>query len=252
MRIWTAISIAGLLFSGCDYRLGFRHFAAPITPSAQHAGADFVVGDDGSITFLKDRLEVRVTPMTADELNRHFSTASVGKKGFAEPNPYVTADNPYTFGDWTPPGEKRPPERFTVFLLGVKNYAFPKVQLDPGNMSIVSTNGWNYEVLSQSALIEYYSPYAVAYAGNSRSKFRERTDILRRSLFKSDLIFSGQELQGFVIFPILDHDVEDFTVWVRDMALRFDYRGESIEAIDIPFRFTRETYYARRSRVEAE
>lgn len=252
MRILTALSILVLSLGGCGYKLGYRYFSGPIAPSAEHASSEFVVGDDRSITFLKDRLEVSIVPLVAEELNRQFGPHSQAPEGFAEPNPYATADNPYTYGDWNPPGEEKAPERFTVFLLKVKNYAFPKVQLDPKNMSIASANGWNYQVLSQSALIEYYFPYAVAYGGNARRKFEERTDILRRTLFKDDMIFSGQEYEGFVVFPVLDQDVEEITVWVKDMALRFDYRGEPTEKIDIPFHFVREIYYARHARTREE
>jgi len=251
MRVLTALLILGLPLGGCGYKLGYRHFAGPIAPDAGHASEDFVVGDDRSITFIKDRLEVSIVPLTSEELNRHFALHSAAPKGFAQPNPYTTSDNPYTYGDWKPPGEDGAPERFTVFLLKVKNYAFPKVQLAPQNVSIISANGWNYQVLSQSALIEYYFPYAVAYGGNARRKFEERTDILRRTLFKDEMVFSGQEYEGYIVFPVLDHNVEEFTIWIKDMALRFDFRGESVENVDIPFHFARETYYARNARTGA-
>ena len=107
-------------------------------------------------------------------------------------------------------------------------------------------------MLSESALIEYYFPYAVAYGGNARRKFEERTDILRRTLFKDEMVFSGQEYEGFVVFPVLDAEVEKFTVRVVEMALRFDFRGEPTEMIDIPFHFGRQTYYARSARTEAQ
>ncbi len=252
MSVLAVISIAGLLFGGCGYKLGYRHYAGPIAPLAERASAEFVVGDDRSITFVKDRLEVSITPLTREELNRQFASHSQAPEGFAQPNPYTASDNPYTYGAWNPPGEDEAPARFTVFLVKVKNYAFPKVQLDPQNMSIASAKGWEYQVLSEAALIEYYFPYAVAYAGNARKKFEERTDILRRTLFRDEMVFSGQEYEGYIVFPVLDHDVEEFTVWVREMKLRFDFRGEPTEAIDIPFHFARETYYARHARTGEE
>ena len=250
MKLLTALSVLGLLLSGCGYKLGYRYFAGPIEPSAEYASSEFVIGDDGSITFIKERLEVSIVSLTAEELNRQFASYSQAPEGFKQPNPYTTADNPYTYGDWKPSGEKKAPERFNVFMLEVKNYAFPKVQLDPEETFIVSANGWNYPALKLPALVEYYFPYAVAYGGNARVKFKERTDILRRTLFKDDMIFSGQEYEGFVVFPVLDDDVEEFTVWVKNMVLRFDYSGEPIETIDIPFHFARETYYARHPRTE--
>ena len=136
MRILMALLIFGMSLGGCGYKLGYRHFSGPIVPIAEHASEEFVIGDDRSITFTKDRLEVSIIPLTSAELNRHFASHSQAPAGFAQPNPFTTSDNPYTYGDWNPPGEDQAPERFTVFLLKVKNYAFPKVHLDPINMSI--------------------------------------------------------------------------------------------------------------------
>lgn len=233
-----------LALGGCDYRLGYRHFSGPIVP-APGQEARYVVGDDHSITYVRDRLEITLLPLTAEMLNRQFATQSNSPQGFFRPNPYSTPANPYTYGDWKPPGGEQAPARFTIFLLRVKNYAFPKVRIDPENIEIAAGNGRRYQAVNFSALVEYYWPYAVAYAGNAYSLFKERRDLLLRSLFKDDMIFSGQEAEGYVVFPPLEHDVEAFTVWIRQMALRFDYRNEPIETVDIPYQFARKVYFAR-------
>ena len=240
-----------LLLIGCGHRLGYRHFAGPLLPTSDpDRTAEFSVGDDRSITFRKDRLEVTLLPLTVEMLNRQFSSHSKAPEGFLLPNPYATATNPYTYGDWKPPGEEHAPSRFTVFLLKVKNYAYPKVGVNPSAIELVATNGRRYQPLSLLALIEYYWPYAVAYGGNARTNFQERRDLIRRTLFPDKMIFSGQEQEGYIVFPDLDLDVEEFTVWVRDMGLRFDFRGEPIETVDIPYEFQREVYYARHPRPE--
>ena len=239
--------VAVVALAGCGLKFGYRHFAGPVVPAAIES-ADFVVGDDRSITFVKDRLEVTILPMSADALNRQFATDSVSPDGFTLPNPYATATNPYTYGDWTPPGEDQAPTRFTVFLLKVKNYAYPKVRLDPATIELVSPNGRRYQALSMLALSEYYWPYAVAYGGNARKGFKARRDLLQRTLFPDDMIFSGQEKEGYIVFPQLDRDVENFTLRVLEMALRFDFRNEPVETVDIPYEFQREVYYARERR----
>jgi len=48
----------------------------------------------------------------------------------------------------------------------------------------------------------------------------------------------------------LDLDIEEFTVWIRGIGLRYDYRDEPIESVDIPYTFQREVYYARHPRSE--
>lgn len=249
--VYTLPGVILLLFCSCGIRLGYQHFAGPILPvSGATEAKEYVVGDDRSITYLRDRLEVALLPLTAEALNRQFSNESATPKGFRQPNPYATARNPYTYGDWKPPGEEQAPERFTVFLLKVKNYAYPKVRIDPADISIIAPNGRRYQALSLSALVEYYWPYAVAYAGNSRSNFTGRRDLLRRTLFNNDFVFSGQEKEGYIVFPILDRDVEEFEVRVKDMLLRFDYKGEPVEKIDIPYHFRREVYAAQKPRVD--
>ena len=205
---------------------------------------EFSVGDDRSITFVKDRLEVSLQPLTAEMLNRQLSSHSNSPPGFYRENPYQAPVNPYTYGDWKPSGEEEAPARFSVFLLKVKNYAYPKVRLDPSTMELTAPNGRRYKTLTLSALTEYYWPYAIAYAGNTHRSFKERESIMRKTLFTDDVIFSGQEREGFVVFPALDHDVEDFEVRIDKMALRFDYRNQPLETVDIPYHFTREVSYA--------
>ena len=245
MRIIAAIASVALLSTGCGHKLGYRHFAGPVMPVAESGQAEeFNVGDDRSITFVKDRLEVSLQPLTAEMLNRQFGRQSNSPGGFRRENPYQGPVNPYTYGDWKPAGEEQAPARFSVFLLKVKNYAYPKVRLDPATMEITAPNGRHYQTLDLTALTEYYWPYAIAYAGNTYKSFKEREGLMRKTLFSADMIFSGQETEGFVVFPALDNDVEDFEVRIENMALRFDYRNEPVETVDIPYQFTREVSYA--------
>jgi len=114
------------------------------------------------------------------------------------------------------------------------------VLLDPTKMIIVADNGREYWALSLEQLTLYYRTYAVAYAGNEYDRYEARKDILKQTLYPGDPIFSGQEQEGYVVFPALHPDVDKITVWVKDMVLRFDYKGEPIETLDIPFRFKRD------------
>ena len=59
-------------------------------------------------------------------------------------------------------------------------------------------------------------------------------------MFKNEEIFSGQEADGFVVFPALHHDVSDVEVQVHDVVLRFDFRNEPVESTDINYRFVRD------------
>ena len=70
MRIWicSLLCAAPLLMGGCGHELGYRHFAGPILPAGSEHSEDFVIRDDHSITFVKDRLEVSMLPMTVEML----------------------------------------------------------------------------------------------------------------------------------------------------------------------------------------
>ena len=259
MKRGGIILVLGLglsLAAGCGIKLGYRHYAGPIEPaSTAIAGSQqqgqYVVGDDRSVSFVVDRLEITLLPLSQEMLNRQFASVSSYTEGYARANPYTGPSNPFTYGEWTPSGEDEAPDRFTVFLLKVKNYAYPKVQVDPANIYITSPNGRHYGALSFAALIEYYWPYAVAYAGNSRGKFSDRRDLIRRTLFQNDLIFSGQEQDGHIVFAPLDYDVEEFVVHIKRMPLRYDYKGEPVETIDIDFPFQRQVFYAKSRPAEA-
>ncbi len=248
------LGILILLLPGCGHELGYRHFSGPLLPAVDSEQAEnFIVQDDHSITFVRDRLEVSLLPMTVDMLNRRFPGASSQPEGFHEPNPYLKPTNPYTYGDWKPAWDDESPTRFTVFLVKVKNYAYPKVRLDPHSIEIVAPNGRRYQSYTKLALEEYYATYAVGYAGNTYLSFRKRRDLLIASLYPTEvMVFSGQEQEGFIALDRLADDVEDFEVRISGMVLRFDYRDQPVETVDIRYPFTREVYLARHRRVEAQ
>ena len=61
-------------------------------------------------------------------------------------------------------------------------------------------------------------------------------------MFTDDPIFSGQETQGFVLFPALHDDVTEITVTIEDVVLRFNYADQPVETVDLAFRYDREVF----------
>ena len=59
-------------------------------------------------------------------------------------------------------------------------------------------------------------------------------------MLKDEEIFSGQETEGFVVFPVLHPDVSDIEVQVLDVILRFDFRNEPVETTNISYKFVRD------------
>jgi hypothetical protein len=122
----------------------------------------------------------------------------------------------------------------------VKNYTYPKIQLDTSKMRIVASNGRIYSTLTLPQLEAYYRTYMVGYTGDVNHAYEQRTDILKQTLFPNDVLFSGQEQEGFVVFPKFHPDVDHITVQIRDLVLRFDFRGEPVEKINIEYVFRRD------------
>lgn len=217
-----------LLHTGC----GYRYYTGPLYPAPESERVlNLQVSDDGTVTFIDGRLEIGIRPMTDEALNRHFHRHS---------HSGLESTNPYTFGDWEDPELQQVPSRFTVFLVSVKNYMYPKMRLDPSRVVIVADNGRRYTPLTLRQLEDYYLRYAIAYAGNKYARHRERMSILRNSMYRDDFIFSGQEAEGYIVFPVLHHDVQRITVILRDVALRFDVWDEPIEKVDVEYVFERE------------
>ena len=228
--VWILLGTlaTGILVYSCAYRL----VADPLAPlDEREQGEGSEVSDDGTVTYHIDRLRISLKPLSDEELNRQF--AHVSGEG-------RLSTNPYTFGDWKPEGASRTPSRFTVFLLEVENYAFPKVLLHPLKMSIHAQNGRTFEPYSFEVLREYYYPYNVGYAGNSSTRFEYRKDLLRRTMFPvEEYVFAGTTLEGYVVFPPLHDDVRRIAVHLSEVGLRFDFRNEPTESRDLVFNFQR-------------
>jgi hypothetical protein len=219
---------AGLLLGACAYR-PWAGDLKPLEEARQSTG--MAVEDDGTVIFTKGRLDIRLRPMSDEEMNRQFSTSS--DKG-------ARSTNPYTFGNSTSYITGNTPKRFTVFRLNVKNYEYPKVRL-AGEVVLESANGRKYYALSLQQLEVYYRIYATGFRGNEYREFNDRKTLLQRTMFpKADDIFSGQEQEGYVLFEPLADDVKNVTVTIEGVVIRFDYRGEPAESIAASYRFARD------------
>ena len=204
-----------------------RYFHTDLRPTpGQETGMS--VEDDGSVTYELDRLVINLKPMTDAELNRLAAT-----------NTNLEL-NPYTFGDWKAPGDEQTPPRFTVFRLKVNNYQYPKVRIDPQLAHISTANNRQYGALSFGQLYSYYRAYWLGRTGLGRKAFQTRTDVLKRTLYTGAVVFSGNEEQGFIVFPVLDDDVSDIRVHLDGIALRFNFADEPVETVDLDFSFKRD------------
>ena len=236
LKCFTPLLLVGLLFSGCSYRY-YVEDLKPISEAEQ--GANKTVADDGTVSYTQARLEISLRPMTDEELNRQFPTFS--SEG-------ADSRNPYTFGNSTYFRTGDTPQRFTVFRMYVSNYEYPKVYLDPKEVYITTSNGRKYYALRHEQLVIYYRRYvgsgdggdSPGMPGNALEVLKERDGILRSTMFPDEEVFSAQENEGYLVFKPLAPDVEELTVHIPDVVVRFDYKGDPIEDVDVEMHFERE------------
>ena len=226
-RIPLLLSAICMAFTaaGC----GYYHYAGPLQPAAGQPDR-VKVAEDKTIVFIQGELQVELRPLTDAELNRQFAS-------HASDGPAST--NPYTFGNtefWE--GEKDR-QRFTTFRLQVTNDGYPKVKIDPSRI-VLKAGGAEFWSLNLQQLDTYYRAYAIGFRGNEYARYQERLDILRRTLFKNEEIFAGQQVEGFVVFPTLHHSVHNVELVIHDVVLRFDYSNEPVETVQIEYHLERE------------
>ena len=186
-KLWAWSVLLTLLVMACG-----RYFHTPLQPASRQAEG-MTVNDDGSITYALDRLSIELKPMTDAELNR------------LAPGPDLS-NNPYTFGEWTAPGDEWTPPRFTVFRLKVNNYQFPKVKIDPLNAHITTANTRQYAALSYAQLYQYFrlvlvGPHRPRAQDLSSPHRRAQTDAVQRSLG-----LQRQRRTGVFGLSVLDDD----------------------------------------------
>lgn len=222
--------VLAALLLGLSSSCAYRPFVGPLVPLDDQAPR-MTVHDDGSVVYLLDRFEVRVRPMSDAELNRQFADAS--RDG-------ARSTNAYTYGDLQFSGPDSIRSRFAVFHVAIKNYSFPKVRVDPSRAVLEAGNEREYYSLSLRQLENYYRAYARGYEGNEYARHRRRLDLLRRTLLSSAAVFSGQEAEGYLVFPVLHADVHDVRLILEDVVLRFNFRDEPIELTQITYAFERQ------------
>ena len=235
MKCKISLLCSLLLFSGCSH----RYYAEDLKPvSEAEQGENKTVADDGTVAYKQARLEISLRPMTDEELNRQFSAYS--SEG-------ADSRNPYTFGNSTYFRTGETPQRFTVFRAFVSNYEYPKVYLDPTQVYITTSNGRKYYALTRDQISIYYRRYvqggtggnAPGVSGNAHSVWKERDGIMRRTMYVDEQVFSAQESEGFLVFEPLAPDVDELTVHIPDVIVRYDYKGDPLERVDVEMSFER-------------
>ncbi len=245
MRTYRKISslvlfCTALFFAaGCGHHLIPGHFQ-PEEVGEQQAtgeGTNMKVLDDGTVTFVQNRLEVSVRPMTDEEIHRQYPAQSSNAHGPADELP----SNPFTYGNWIDARTGRAPQRLSIFKINIKNYEYPKVKFDPLTVTIEAANGRSYYPWGDYDAEEYFRRYPLAFNGLGYLRYKERRDLYTQGKYPDDeFCFSGQEVEGYVVFSKIHDDVSAITVRIPEFGLRYNYRNEPVETVDLSFRFKRD------------
>ena len=189
LRVGVLIGCVSCLIATLSLADGTRYAEtsdkASLRPAAEQAESTTVAGD-GSVVFSQDRFEVYLRPMAAEELLRLFSAKT-----------------------------QEALQDMTVFRLGVRNYYYPKVGIDPASIVLRSTDGREWRNLALGEPDRVSLPYGLGP------------------------VFAGQEESGYVAFEGPDADVREIQVTVKNVVVRYDYRGEPVQTLNYTFRFVR-------------
>ena len=241
MYAYQKISIlaAVALLLGCGHYLIPGRFQ-PLEVAQQQTdiqGSSMKILDDGTVTFVQNRLEVSVRPMTDEEINRQFPAESTNASGPADELP----SNPFTYGNWIDPRTGKAPQRLSIFKITVKNYEYPKVKFDPLMVTVESANGRIYYPWGGYDVEEYFRRFPLAFNGLGWVRYDARKDLYSNAKYPDDeFCFSGQEVSGYVVFSKIHDDVAEIAVEIPEFGLRYNFRNEPIETIDLSFRFKRD------------
>lgn len=210
-----------------------------LTPVVSETDTKYALEEDDAIAYNLEGIKIVVKPMTDEKLNKMFPDISYKKEA---------STNPYTYGDWIDPELGYTPNRFTVFVVRVFNYARPKVNLNPLSAVLVSTRGDRLlpyarekkdNPTSDRNFESYYEKLKGA-SGVETTRFEERLGMIRKTLFTEGPIFKGDKKDGFLVFDPLVEGIDEVTLTLKDFVLQYDANNWPQEKIDIPFTFRRE------------
>jgi hypothetical protein len=210
-----------------------------LTPLVDENDQSYTLEEDGAVSYNLEGLKISVKPMTDEKLNKMFPDISFQKEA---------STNPYTYGNWIDRDLGYTPNRFTVYVVKIFNYAQPKVNLDPLKAVLTSKRGDRLLPYAKDQKdspgsernFESYYEKIKGSSGVERIRFEERMGIVRQSLFTEGQIFKGDKKEGFLVFDPLDETVEEVTLTLREFVLRYDSNNWPQDKIDISFTFKRE------------
>ena len=239
-----------LFASGCSFFIPptILYKNELIPSSSQGAEEQYIVGEDGSVSYAIEGLRVNVEPMTDDQLNALLPEDS--SKG-------EFSTNPYTYGNWIDPLLGYRPKRFTVFRVTVINDIYAKVLLDPIKALLYTDQG---EVLHSYGLpsfsphksFERYYRAIRGQSGNEFYRFDLRMGNARSTAYiENQKVFKVEKYSGLIAFDPLNDEVHQVRLMLKDFVLKFDASEQPLAMVDIALEFEQKIATEQVRQVEA-
>lgn len=203
------------------------------TPQELQAPAYYLDPQDSTAVFQQEGFRLKVRLLSDAQLNQEYARYT-----FREPNL-----NPFTYGrdrdldlGYTPP-------RFTVLQVTVFNQSFPKVQIDPAQITLRTDRGEvleYWDVLKRNAKHNFEAYYMDrrGEGGNEEYYYSQRLGVVREALFRRHTwVYKGDTYSGKVAFAPLHRDVKEVVVQVKGLVLRVDAFDRPKETVEAEFRF---------------
>ncbi len=238
---WLGLLIPGVaLFgvAGCFLFPPAIKYQAILTPTegqkAAREEAQYVPSEDGTVSYEIPGMRIEVKPMTDDELNQMFPDESTRGK-------YST--NAYTYGDWVDPRLGYTPNRFSVFKVTIYNRTYPKVMLDPSEVTLETNRGQYLQSYGISAAadqnnFENYYRSRRGQSGNEFYRFELRMGAVRSYNYEEEQpVFKGENYGGFIVFDPVEQETDSVTLTLSDFTFRFGAFDNPIDSEDLTFTF---------------
>lgn len=234
----AACLLAALVVASCSLLFPPRlERTLLLLPMAVGDRGDYSLSD-AVVSYETQGLRIEVEQMTDRALNEQFPEESAHGR-------YST--NPYTYGDLVDPAVGYVRSRFTVFRVTVHNLGLARVELRP-QRCLVTTNRsgerlepYGIEAGAGTRSLESYYRSRQGTSGNEHYRFGQRLAIVRTTAFLSDEpIQRGESYGGYIVFDPLEDGVEEVTLHIRDLAVRYNAFGKPLQTMDAAFRFRTE------------
>lgn len=185
---------------------------------------------DDALVYSQEGLQVRVRFLTDEGMRLELPGPD---------NPYVRPEIDYRLG-------YRPTD-FTVFEVTLINPTFPKVELDPRSVELVTGQGKrmpSYAINRTDAAggVRNFEAHFLArgvQTGDAQKLYLERMGKIRETIYhRNSPVFKGKTYAGRIVFDPLPPEARQVELVLHDVITGFGVDDEPVDKVSLRFPFT--------------